>query len=99
MFGKVRFLIPRGREAGRSYLFRTDTELQAGPAPERIDRPMLLSLGYTGHRVNSFPMTGGLQYIGHVPLAQVRRGPTMQPGNAVDNSAAIPAVYAGNPVE
>lgn len=99
MFGKVRFLVPRGKEAGRSFLFRTDAELESGPAPERIDRPSLLSFGKTGPRVNSFPMTGGMQYVGHVPLVQIRRGPSMHPGNAIDDRAPIPAVYAGNPVE
>lgn len=99
LFLKARFIIPRGADSGHSEQLRTDTDLELGPAPNRIDRPISLSRGLTGPRVNSFPMTAGMEYIGHVPLVQLRRGPSMHPGNAIDDRAAIPAVYAGNPVE
>lgn len=102
MFRGIRshFLIARGKESGHSEQLRTDAQLQTGPAPDRIDRPMDLRLGYIGpNYVNAFPMTGGLLYVGHVPTVQIRRGPTLTPGNAIDDTAPIGAIFAGNPVQ
>lgn len=96
---RAHFFIPRAAESDHHEQLRTDAELGFGPPPDRIDRPGDMRFGYIGPRVNAFPMTAGMEYVGHVPLVQIRRGPTMHPGNAVDDMASIPAIFAGNPTQ
>lgn len=96
---RANVIIPRGGASGHSEQLRTDVDLQLGPPPDKIERLVTVSRGKVGPNVNTFPMTGGMQFVGHVPLVQIRRGPTLNPGNAIDDRASIPAIYAGNPVE
>lgn len=96
---KIPFIVTGGQESGHSEQLTTDHELETGGAPFMIDRIQSLQRGKIGPNVNSFPMTAGMQYVGHVPLVQLRRGPTLTPGNAVDDRAIVPAVFAGNPIE
>lgn len=93
-----RFVIPRGADSPHTEQLRPPNVLDVGPGPNRIDRPGLMSKGKIGPNVNAFPMTLGMEYVGHVPLVQIRKGPSLIPGNTVDDRATIPAIFAGNPV-
>lgn len=97
---KIRFLTPNDKPSGHSEQLTTDHQLQTqGGVPDRIDRLQTVSRGKVGPNVNTFPMTGGMEYVGQVPLVTIVRGPTMHPGNAIDDMASVPAVFAGNPVQ
>lgn len=85
--------------SGASEQLRTDADLQIQPGPDRIDRQQHANIrGKIGPNVSAFPMTGGMEYVGHVPIVHVAQGVTQQPGGGVDDRAAIPAVFAGNPL-
>lgn len=75
----------------------TDHFLNEGPLPDKIDRPFDMRFGPVGKGVNTFPTTGGMQYIGHVPLVHVMRTPTANPSVQADDRAHVGAIYAGNP--
>lgn len=94
-----RWIRTGGAVAGRSALLTTDEQLQLGPRPDRIDRPQSANnTGKIGPNVNGFPMTYGMEYVGAVPLVHVAQGVAIPPTTAIDDRAAVPAVYAGNPL-
>jgi len=100
MMGALRrhFIIPRGTQATAHEAIPSLPEQWAsGPAPDKIDRPGDLRMGIVGRGVNSFPPTGGLLYVGHVPLVHLMRSPTLQPGNTFDDRSNIPGIFAGDP--
>jgi hypothetical protein len=68
--------------------------------PNPIDRPNRANdRGIIGpRRMDSFPTTGGLMFVGHVPLVHVAQGVVPSPANTVDDTAEIPAIFVGNPV-
>lgn len=96
---RKQFIIPRNKESGHPDQLRTDVNLQLGPPPDKVDRTAQALFGPAGARgINTFPTTGGLMGIGRVPIVHLVRSPSMVPGNAVDDRATVPAVYAGNPL-
>lgn len=99
LFLRRHFVIPRGEESGHREQIRTDNRLQLGPPPDKIDRPGDLQRGIIGPAgVNAWPPTGGLQYIGHVPLVHVMRGPVLKSTGLIDEKVSIPAVFAGESI-
>lgn len=66
--------------------------------PEQIDRPLSANnRGIIGDGVNSFPTTGGLRFVGHVPLIHVAQGIAPRQGITIDDFSQIPAIFVGNP--
>ena len=67
--------------------------------PEKIDRPNRANNeGWIGpQRMSGYPTTGGLEFVGHVPLVHIAQGVTPRPGNIVDDFSEVPAIYVGNP--
>jgi hypothetical protein len=93
------FLIPNGTDNGRSEAEPTGYQLELGPPPERIDRQMLIgNSGLSGPNTNTWPATGGLEFLGHVPTEYVQDAVIAPPTPSIDDRAGIPAVFAGNPL-
>lgn len=80
-------VIPTGWEQDRSI-------------PNPIDRPNVANnRGMIGPRfADGYPTTGGLEFVGHVPLVHVAQGVTPRPSNIIDDFSEIPAIFVGNPV-
>jgi len=87
-----------GNSDGNRRQNTTDHYLNEGPLPDKIERPFDMRFGPAGPRgIATHPATGGLQYIGHVPLVHVMRTPMANPTIASDDRAHVGAIYAGNP--
>ncbi len=86
-----------GNRDGNRRQETTDHLLGSGPLPTRIIRPTDMRFGKVGPNVNTFPVTAGMQFIGHVPLVHLERTPMLIPSANVDNRAHVPALYAGDP--
>lgn len=81
----------------REMVLRTDSEMQAQPAPPRILRYLFArNMGNIGESGHQFPMNADLSYLPHrdVPRVPQRTGPLRR---QYDDNAPIPATYAGNP--
>lgn len=93
------FLIPKGADNGRSAAEPTGQALELGPTPERIDRQLMVgNAGLSGPNTNTWPATGGLQYLGHVPTEYVQDAMLAPPIPTIDDTAGVPAIFAGNPL-
>lgn len=68
--------------------------------PNPIDRLNTANnRGMIGPRMmDGYPTTGGLEFVGHVPIVHIAQGVTPAPGNSVDDFSEIPAIFVGNPV-
>jgi len=93
-------VIRRSAVGGRSAVITTDHELQTGPGVDGIDHMQNANNhGKIGNNVSGFPTTGGMNFIGHVPIVHVAQGVGNNiPGNGIDDNAVIPAIFAGNPL-
>lgn len=75
----------------------TDWEQNRG-VPAQIDRPLSANnRGLVGPNVDSFPMTSGMDFVGHVPLVHVAQGIAPRQGITIDDFSQIAAVFVGNP--
>ena len=85
---------------GRSAVITTDNQLQEGPGVNGIDRiARANNRGKIGNNLSGFPTTGGMNYIGHVPLVHRAQGVNVNvPGNGMDDTTYIPGIMAGNPL-
>lgn len=93
------FLIPKENDNGRPEINPTDRQLELGPTPERIDRQLMIgNTGLSGPNTNTFPATGGLEYLGHIPTEHVQDAVLAPPIPSIDDRQGIPAIFAGNPV-
>lgn len=79
-------VIPTGWEQDRSI-------------PDPVDRPLSANnRGMIGpRRMDGYPTTGGLQFVGHVPIVHVAQGVAVRQGNYIDDLSEVPAVFVGNP--
>lgn len=70
------------------------------PLPNPIDRPNRANdRGIIGpHRMDSFPTTGGLEFVGHVPIVHIAQGVVPRQSNIIDDYSEVPAIFVGNPV-
>jgi len=86
---------PSGNRTGA---MATDSELQTGPAPQRVLRTLFQRVrGYIGPDLAaSFPYNAEWSLIPHqfIPRRPYRVGP---PARSIDDNAVVPPVYAGNP--
>lgn len=82
--------------AGRSAVLTTDRALHTGPAPLRVTRTMFDGRGKVTDKSTSFPYDGNFAYIPHLPI--IRDAGTARSLRTFDDGAAIPAIYAGNPL-
>lgn len=87
---------PGNRNDGRTAVMRTDSALQLGPPPDRIDATRFLNIRgkVSSHSATDVPAQR--MYIGRVPLIHKAALPT--PRKLSDDNAQIPATYVGNPV-
>jgi hypothetical protein len=86
----------------RSQLTATDRDLQSGVSPVGITRVHTQKLGgsASSRGMGTFPPTGGWAYIPHLDLARDSfnmAGKAVPALRTIDDHAAVPAIYAGNP--
>ncbi len=92
----IRRTIFRGADGGIPT--NQDAKLQDVGSVERIDRINVSNnTGKVGPNVSSFPPTGGMQFLGHIPMVHRAQGIVPIPGNSTDDRAFIPAILSGNP--
>lgn len=102
--GSHRIMDGEGTQPGRSFLGRTEDDLNAGPAPDRIDRETTardagkIGVGAGPDGIAGWPYDGNFLMIPH---QNIPRSPiTVTPfARTIDTGVTVPSPTIGGPVE